>query len=368
MTKDRLQFLDASRGLAAVYVLLYHVMAMPAPHIAPGTLLQALVAAGGTGVALFFIISAFSLAYTMPRHQASGRPLASFYVHRLLRIAPLFYCWLAFSLLRDGRGSHAGHPWQEVLASLTFTFNLFDGWEEGIVWASWAIGVEMLFYAIFPLLFATVRTLRQAVLLAAACVIAAALAAHGAFGEEGRSLVGPFGLLRHLPVFALGLCTYHAWRMLDTWTAGRAQQATRGFALLGVLVLGTCIVLVALDRLPSLAFWIGSGVGYGALLLGVSRRAPRWLVNRTTTWLGRISYSVYLGHPVVIAILIPLFRRIQAVVAQPTLAYLACAALTLLVTLPLAQLTYRLVEAPAIGWGKRLFPRRTGPVAADPAA
>ena len=358
MAKGRLAFLDALRGLAAVYVLLYHVMAMPRPALTPMAPLSAWVQAGGTGVALFFVISAFSLCYTMPGHHASGRPLASFYVHRLLRIAPLFYCWLAFSLFRDGRGDHAGHPWTEVLANLSFTFNLFNGWEEGIVWASWAIGVEMLFYAIFPLPFLWVRGLQRALLLAGASLLAAALAAAGLFGESGVALTDAFGPLRHLPVFALGLCAYHAYRALDTSPTSMAHTRIRVAAVTGVVVWLASIVLASLGLLSSLAFWIACGAAYALLLVGVSRQAPRWLVNRATAYLGKISYSLYLGHPVVIAVLGPVFRRIQAHVTEPTLAYLACALLALAVTLPLAALTYRFVEAPGIALVKRLFPRK----------
>ncbi len=357
MAKQRLAFLDALRGLAAVYVVLYHVMAMPAPQVRPDAWLAALVAAGATGVALFFVISAFSLCYTMPRHRASGHPLASFYVHRLLRIAPLFYAWLAFSLWRDGRGAHAGHAWQEVLANLTFTFNLFDGWQEGIVWASWAIGVEMLFYAVFPLVFACVRTLGQALGVAVLGVAAAWMAAAGLFGDIGLALTGPFGLLRHLPVFAIGLCAYHGYRWLATQAPAAAQRTGTLSAFVGAALLLGCIVLSARGALTPLSFWLGCGIAYAVLLVGLSQRAPRWLVNRGTAWLGTISYSLYLGHPVVTAVLMPVFRRLQAHIAQPSLAYLACAVLTLAATLPLAWLTYRFVEAPAIAWSRRLFPR-----------
>ncbi len=104
-------------------------------------------------------------------------------------------------------------------------------------------------------------------------------------------------------------------------------------------------------------YWIASGLMYALLLVGMSQSPPRLVVNPVTAFLGKISYSVYLGHPVVIAILAPLFRRIQDATPNPTVAYAGCAALTLLVTLPMAALTYRFIEAPAIALGKRLGPK-----------
>ncbi|MEA5123235.1 acyltransferase family protein [Xanthomonas floridensis] len=357
LTNNRLVFLDALRGLAALYVLLFHVMAMPTPTISPGHVLTPVLMAGGSGVALFFVISAFSLCYTMPRHAATGRPLASFYLYRFFRIAPLFYCWLAFSLYRDGRGSHAGHDWAEIAANLTFTFNFVRGWEDGIVWASWAIGVEMLFYAVFPLLFLAVRTMRDASVLALCAITAAGMAAAGLLGEAGTALIGNYGLLRHFPVFAIGLSTFFAYRKLSETTPVTAKHWGAVLIAVGSVGLAGTITLLALAMIGPTTCWIASGLMYALLLVGMSQSPPPLVVNPATAFLGKISYSVYLGHPVVIAILAPLFRRIQDATPSPTIAYAGCAVLTLLVTLPMAALTYRFIEAPAIALGKRLGPK-----------
>ncbi|KQQ84907.1 hypothetical protein ASF73_00850 [Xanthomonas sp. Leaf131] len=354
---NRLVFLDALRGLAALYVVLFHVMAMPTPAISPGSLLTPVVSAGGSGVALFFVISAFSLCYTMPRHAATGRPLLSFYLHRFFRIAPLFYCWLAFSLYRDGRGAHAGHPWTEIAANLSFSFNLVRGWEAGIVWASWAIGVEMLFYAVFPLLLVVVKSLSGALILALSTVVAAGLAASGLLGNIGTALIGDYGLLRHLPVFAIGLCTFFAYEKFSATHPSKAQQWGSLLIVASLLGLAGATALLTMAVIGPAACWIASGLMYALLLVGMSQSPPRLVVNTVTALIGKISYSIYLGHPVVIAILIPVFRHIQNAIPNPALAYVACAAVTLMVTLPMASLTYRFIEAPAISLGKRLGPK-----------
>lgn len=349
----RLAFLDALRGLAAVYVVLFHVMAMPSPALAADPLSSAVLAVGGTGVALFFVISAFSLCYTMPRHARSGTPLLSFYLHRLFRIAPLFLVLLAFSIWRDGRGNHAGHAPGEIAANLTFTFNLFRGWEEGIVWASWAIGVEMLFYAVFPLLYAFVTTTARAAVAAVAATAAMLLASAGVFGDAGLATVSDFGLLRHLPVFTYGLLAYHLFNTLAATEARTATRVAVGL-LLGAAVLWLALVVgLATGRVATGVSWMLFGLCYAAALVALSRLHLGVVVNRLTRYLGQISYSLYLMHPIVIAVLIPVFGRIQAAVAQPTPAYLACALLTLSVALPLAHLGYRWVEVPGIRAGHR---------------
>ncbi|PSD47893.1 acyltransferase [Stenotrophomonas maltophilia] len=353
VAKDRLQFLDALRGLAAVYVVLYHVQSMPASALPVAATWLPAVYMGATGVALFFVISAFSLCYTMPRHQASGRPLLSFYLHRFLRIAPLFYVLLMFSLFRDGRGDHAGHSLGEIVANLSFTFNLFPGWEAGIVWASWAVGVEMLFYAIFPALYALVGKARSAWALLIGLLALVALAWTGVLGPRLHTSLGDYGWLRHAPVFAMGLVGIHAFAALARLPAPRARRWAQGLNLAGVLLL----LLAASSAAWAAAGpwqWQLSGLGYLCLLLGFSQCPPRWLVNRFSAWLGTVSYSLYLGHPIVIAVLGPVFARVLAVQGG-SVGYLLCAAMTLLVVLPLAALGHRFVEAPMIRLGKRLM-------------
>ncbi|MBO7942610.1 acyltransferase family protein, partial [Streptomyces sp. S9] len=91
----RLPQLDALRGLSALYVVVYHVMAMPDPHLPVPTWAVPAIAMGGSGVVLFFVMSAFSLCLTWPRHAASGAALRSFYLSRVFRIAPLLLALLA---------------------------------------------------------------------------------------------------------------------------------------------------------------------------------------------------------------------------------------------------------------------------------
>lgn len=352
---NRLAFLDALRGLAAVYVVLFHVMAMPSPALATGPVMGAVLAMGGTGVALFFVISAFSLAYTMPRHARTPTPLLSFYLHRMFRIAPLFFVLLAFSIWRDGRGSHAGHPSAEILANVTFTFNLFEGWEAGIVWASWAIGVEMLFYAVFPLLFRIIDSPRRAWGAAVLGTLASLLAGAGVLGPAGVAAVGDYGLLRHLPVFLYGLLAYHLFMALQAVPSNAARRCCM------TVLVGTGLLLVGLTWSSARAAvsagigWILFGAGYAALLIGMSRFPLSLVVNRVTTYLGQISYSLYLAHPIVVALLIPVFRRIQLLVPQADLAYLLCAVLTLAIAVPVAYLGYRLIEVPGIRAGHRVL-------------
>jgi len=161
----RLEFIDSLRGLAALSVVFCHVAFIPIPTLHLPHWLRATVPFGATGVTLFFVVSAFSLFLTMPRHTESGRPWTSYAVSRLFRIAPLFYFMLVFSCLRDFFLFKTAHAPLEVLASALFVFNFVPGCQLGIVWASWTVGVECAFYALFPLIYLTCGTLRRKLIL-----------------------------------------------------------------------------------------------------------------------------------------------------------------------------------------------------------
>ena len=93
--KRRLEFLDALRGLAAAYVVVYHTILIPQPSLALPRWATTLAMGGYTGVTLFFMVSAFSLYFTMPLRLRESHPTRAFYLHRFFRIAPLFYAGTA---------------------------------------------------------------------------------------------------------------------------------------------------------------------------------------------------------------------------------------------------------------------------------
>lgn len=194
----RILVLDSLRGLSAIYVVAFHTALVPQPQLFVPALLKNFVLFGSTGVYLFFIISGFSLSLTMPRHSASQAPTVSYVLSRFFRIAPLFYALLIPSLLRDWIMFHVHYSVKEILASVFFVFNFLPGRQEGIVWASWTIGVEMVYYCLFPFFY---RLSVRAKLVLSACVLALHCTLISVFGGEGilRLL-----LLGFIPIFVFG--------------------------------------------------------------------------------------------------------------------------------------------------------------------
>jgi peptidoglycan/LPS O-acetylase OafA/YrhL len=104
-----------------------------------------------------------------------------------------------------------------------------------------------------------------------------------------------------------------------------------------------------------LYYW--QGIAYGCMFIGLAL-SPWWLVvNRTTRYLGKISYSLYLLHPTIVFLLTPAYRWLYAEVPFVTVAFLGSVALTFAVTVPLSIITYELIEVPGIALGKLVVAR-----------
>jgi len=352
----RLGFLDALRGLAALYVVVYHMVLIPEPDLALPYWAGLIAHNGGMGVTLFFVVSAFSLFYTMPLRLREPSPWLSFFAHRFFRIAPLFYAWIVLTMIRDCIVFDASHSFGQILASATFAFNMVPQGQEGFVWASWTIGIEMLFYAVFPLYFMLARDRGSAVamtfwLLIGWIVVQALLAYFPAIDPETRRMFLQWSFLRHLPVFACGAIAYHCFV-----PGGKVQEQApgTGAALIAISVfLFTALINGWLPNIfGDLYYW--QALVFTSLLLGLGWCPLRMLVNRVTAFLGRISYSLYLGHPTVILLLGPIYAWIYRHGWDLSISFLACLLITLGAAILVAEVTFRLIETPGIEWGKKL--------------
>jgi peptidoglycan/LPS O-acetylase OafA/YrhL len=356
--KRRLEFLDALRGLAAVYVVFYHMLLLPDPHLLPPRWVEKFAMAGGTGVTLFFIVSAFSLYYTMPMRLKERSPTRSFYLHRFFRIAPLFYFLILATLVRDRIIVHAHHSLAEIAASATFVFNLIPEQQQGFVWASWTIGVEMLFYAVFPLIYKRVQKTGDAVAMIAAFLFAwlvfQLMLDYSTMPEAWKASFLQWSVLKHMPVFASGVLLYHLLVSMPAEEVHAGHHSARGNALVWLGILGFASLLQGWlpDIFGNGYYW--QAVMFGLLFMGLALSPWRVFVNAGTRFLGKISYSIYLNHPTVVLLLTPAYHAIYKHGDSLTLSFLACAALTFAVVLPLSYLTYRYIEEPGIEMGKRV--------------
>lgn len=348
------------RGLAALAVMLFHVV-----HLAgiPVPAAFTFIAADfGKGVHLFFILSAFSLMHSTGHVMQRPDWVRAYFVKRFFRIAPLYYAIMA-SMILWSLYMHGVWAWdfETVVLNLTFSFGLVP-WK-GIVRAGWSVGVEMLFYAIFPLLLLTIRS-RAAML---ALVVVAMFVSHAAYvtlHAHYEITVAHYGYNWAYFSFAANLCFFalgmYAYRLAQT--VDRSGFALRRLVpLASMALLGTLLFTEAEKPLRALLqsdtmLW---GIGFAGLCLWQATRPSRWSANKLMEYLGERSYSLYLIHPVAIFFLKPWMQDVYNTL-HPQLGssvFFVCAALLLLPLLVLSEASYRLVELPGIRLGQRLIAR-----------
>ncbi len=373
---QRLPFLDALRGLAALQVIMFHVVfagQMALPFWTGGALFT-----GKPGVEMFFLVSAFSLCLSSPWLLESTARDHIFWLRRLFRILPLFYAMLVFTVIHDSYAYGWHHAVTEILASIFVVFNMVPGHILGIVSASWTIGVEMLFYAIFPLIFRATRTPYRL----AGAILAAILLAHAAdtassylpISELVRQETMRSNLFNLLPLFLMGIAAFdiHAALQRRVMAAGDRRDLGR------VLILAGCFVFYAWlnntlqfpfveVRFPLAEAWfpgtIWPGIGAALLILGFALCPTKVLVNRVTDFLGRISYSMYLVHSPINQSLGPVYAWIKRQNLPATPAYFLALGVSLAVIVPVAVLTYTLIEKPGMRLGRAVIGRVKGAAA-----
>lgn len=337
-------------------VLLYHLAELMKIPL-PGSL-GFISTHFGLGVPLFYTLSGFVLAYDYADRLDGRTQIRRFYVRRLFRIAPLFYTMLALWLLANWIVWNRTFSLQTLFLNISFLFGLVPGEHESVVWAGWSIGIEMLFYLLFPVIAVLVPNLRTALAgFIVACVLSAAV--FSTFSAAGLGSYAYMNFGTHLPFFMGGVLAFRVWQAMRF-----ARLQSLGWGLLAAAAL-LALTVAGSDQLYTLLsrFGVERGVWaivFGMLLLSACYARNPVLESGLLRNLGRLSLSLYLLHPMVMVTLIKLdFPKHVAQLTNTTMAnFLIASAISIGLVWICSILSFRLVESPGIEFGRRLA-RRT---------
>jgi peptidoglycan/LPS O-acetylase OafA/YrhL len=352
----RIEALDALRGIAATGVASVHAAYMF--PLGPG--IPDFIGNLVLGVPLFFILSAFSMSVAYSGGLSTKASLANYGMRRLFRIAPLFYLllalWIAYFRYL---GSPAKAP-EEIYLNLLFVFSLFPAYQSSIVPAGWSIGVEMVFYAVFPLLILSRGVFSALVFLCASLLVAwhfnsTAIAPTPDFYHWTHPLT-------NAPYFCFGMLMWRVMNRLKDWNRSVVATCLLGLSAILVAFMGIhepSITGEQVQRLPvSITTLCGWGLAFSLLVLSQALKPMYLFVNPLTGFLGKISYSLYLSHPLLIySTGIPLWAARWA--PYPDLVAPMAILSVLVVAVPVAWLLYTFVEAPFMALGRRLTTQNT---------
>ncbi|MEY2880153.1 MAG: hypothetical protein RLZZ15_2533 [Verrucomicrobiota bacterium] len=322
--RDRLPALDGLRGLAILAVLLHHLFVYD-PVGAIGARVATLAEFAGHGVDLFFALSGFLIARQLADHHGTPGFARRFWLRRIAKIAPLYLAvnLVVFALLKPlltATGhteklrwllAHEGAwPWYVTFASnvrnaldARFTNPALD--------VAWSLAVEVQFYVLAFLIARRVAPARWPRLALAA--IALALVFRGACVATGAGWV-PILVLTpgRLDAFACGVLA----TMAPAWLA----RCPRWLGW-GVLALAIVTPWSRATPFVELAGYTLVALAAGLVLERATRPAPAapmgWLAHPALVLLGRISYSIYLSHLPLRALLRDKLLPAQRVLATP---------------------------------------------------
>ena len=236
-TTETFAWVDALRGIAILGVVCCHCFYDRMPWFICHLNVAQWVMSGRFGVQLFFVASAFTLAWSWNRRKSECHPTKNFLIRRFCRIAPLYfagilaYAMMSFCFQNGLHGITAGaYTPQSVAANLFFIHGWLPFAMNNVVPGGWSIGVEMSFYLLVPWLATHLcRPTRSlaAFMVSLPLAILCAWLAHHALARFRRDLTlaawtGPWATTAHSSISGSPpKCRFFCLAFLLTeWTAG----------------------------------------------------------------------------------------------------------------------------------------------------
>ncbi len=344
--------LDGIRGLAIGLVLLIHLLQSNDKPV--GSFLVQLIVkikqSGWVGVDLFFALSGFLITGILVDSFGEERYFRNFYARRTLRIFPLYYgvLLILFLILRPTWSD--GRQFYLLLVYLQNTALWWHGNQpavlESLTGHLWSLAAEEQFYLVWPIIVFWVRDRRKLMWIAAGLVLAVPVI---------RTALLMNGVTFRV-IYTSTLCRADSL-LAGAWLAlavrGNLKERVLRIAPVTFSVAMLCCLTIAWTT--GTFFWdnnpLVTTIGYSALAVAGASLIAMALRPGSTTgaimnlsplrWLGKYSYGIYIIHPMIGFLFVPWIEtHIHGKIASHMAIFLA----TLLVTFPLAWVSYNVYE------------------------
>jgi peptidoglycan/LPS O-acetylase OafA/YrhL len=345
----RIDWLDGVRGCSAVYVMLHHIylFLFPGFPVNNGPWMLGWLMYGQLAVVVFIVVSGFSLGLAPARSRNDLQHGAStFYHRRAWRILPPYWIALLFSMsifhfLLPESPSHAvnlrtfvvyGLLLQDVVPSVSPNA------------AFWSIAVEAQIYIVFPVMLILSRA-RSAKIMALAVLILICVAHWLALHFQ------PFSRIDHFtPQLLVGFA-------FGVWTADEVASPSPRLRRLPLLWIAAGLTAAFWTLCASIGFvavndhyfWIDVLAAFIVAIGFVGFVETRsWVAeilgSRPLRFLGQFSYSLYLIHAPLVALLITYW--IVPRIGNPLISYLFTASVVAPLVIAASYLFFLVFERP----------------------
>jgi peptidoglycan/LPS O-acetylase OafA/YrhL len=368
----RLDVLEGMRGYLALWVLVGHVMAHSGYRFGEESVWYLHALTRGTyAVDVFIMLSGFVIFLLLDRRRES---YAAFVTRRFFRLYPVYIFLFALAVLmapfqlavyQDSAAylsqadiaKHAARidSWQEwsrtnIMAHLlmlhgTIPDAVVPHASSAFLVPAWSISLEWQFYLVAPLVFRAVTSGfagRMAVIVLCIALYAAnrSILPHVEFGAF---------LPQHVEYFFIGAASYLGWRALSRRPLPRdcVLPTVAALAVMLFFTFGKSIATIPL------LIWV---CALGAVLEPEFSRSGALFrlvfANRLALWAGRVSYSLYLSHVLVMMLVSALLLRAFEL---PPFGYLCVLMVgTIAGTALVSSILYRVIERPGMELGSRM--------------
>jgi peptidoglycan/LPS O-acetylase OafA/YrhL len=306
-TESRTHFrvLDSWRGVAALLVALFHLNVFSAIYS------MEIIRNGFLFVDFFFVLSGFVITHSYADRFGTLGGVGKFAIRRFGRLWPLHaVVLLAFVVVEAARAVSAARgasfdkpPFTDASSPGSILTNLAFGQSFGIekqlTWnpLSWSICAEFWTYLIFAAALFIVSTWLRRTRFASEIFIAAILIGSASIlmllSQHGIDVTFDLGLARCIYGFLVGHLTYRLWQAVSH-AAFRAE-------LLEVATLVAATLYVSMAGHTGYSFF--APLVFAVVVFVFAFEAglvSSLLLNKTSAWLGRISYSIYMWQAFII--------------------------------------------------------------------
>ena len=356
----RLAFIDTLRGIAVLSVLLQHALEQVVLNQAAGDYYRIFHNAVGQyfnfgrfGVVLFFFVSGFVIPNSFPN---SSAPIRDFAISRIFRLYPAYWVSIVVIVFLAPAIEGKTFPLSQIVANITMLQMFMNVVNLNIGY--WTLAVELIFYVACIALFAV--GLLRARWTAICIIIAASLTAIVALPFVRNHLF--WGLLELM----LDLTAMFFGKVVRDAVSGERLQWRHVAAcgLFYVLYAAACAYRrYGVDYQDNFFCAYGMGAAYigaAGVFLGFAGLGERG-ASSVLSFVGRVSYSVYLMSPYVLIVIMQFFGTGQNP-GQWFLFVVGVASVSILVS----WLNYLAVEKPMVTFGHRFRSQAFATVALQP--
>jgi peptidoglycan/LPS O-acetylase OafA/YrhL len=345
-TAKRLPFIDALRGIAAMWVVIFHIgeggQIAALQAVIPAWFNQAVFKSGHFGVPIFFVLSGFVIALSIGSDRVTAGYTGRFALRRAIRLDLPYWAAIAitltFTAIKARMLPNTGVPIATVPQVLAHMFYLQDfiGFHP-INTVFWTLCFEIQFYLMFcALLGVSYSLVRDPADLRPRAIIFTLAAI--------TSIIWP--LVPALYVRGLAMPNWHGFLLgaFVFWSLKGVMRA-RWFVLYALALTG--VFAITHDSFTMVCITTATII----LLVGRADKLSQWFTARWLQFLGKVSYSVYLLHlPISGAAFFALNNVLPHTPALDVVAALIVIALNCVVS----QLFWWGVERPSTSLAKRL--------------